>query len=860
MTPSRPTTADPTGAHDVVVVGAGPAGALAARQLAATGRDVVVIDRSAFPRDKSCGDLLSRTAVQTIQAQGLSHVLDGWGRGSSGPVAIPRRVLDSRLLSSAVSAGARFLRASFLDVVGGDDSLGVVAASPTGERVELGTRFLVGADGATSRVVRSAWGHRGGARNRRAFALRQYVRWQASPLPIRPFDFRPTAWCEPHSASYAWMFRIDEELANVGVCLWEPAVADAAAHLDEFLQDLYSESGPPIDTTLARGGWINFDLGAVPPVLEDRIALVGDAVGLADPTSGEGISHALRSGLLAARAIDRALDGSDLVEYALELGREFARPMAFGLSRLHDGWTVAGPRDGFVRAETHRSRAASRPGEPATLRMSPDVVDVICGDTRLLASPTGSELTELSRPQTEVLDEILRAPSGHRPPPLGADGPGSTTSARPTADDAKRLTSQLLERGVLISDDEVGDGSDPPAGHHLGLGGQGPVRPWSTPIRVAVLAPTLAHAGGLVRWSRELVRSLDLVAPPGRLDVHVIIRHAIDRARATVEDFGLECSLHEVPVARANLRGRVGTVRRMSAELREIRPDVVHVPMGSLWLLGLRRPPCPVVITCHSFPSQQMIPRHDRALARRHARAGSATLVANAERLRLPLDHAIGVTPGTSITLPSGTDAEPVEEADEFRALLRESFDIGPDEKVVVSVGRIVPTKRFDLVLAVARSVADAGVPVRFLVVGDGPDRRALEQRSIDAGLDDRVHFVGPVAEPGGYYLGGDALLSTSDSEGGGPLVVIEALLAGLPVVATDTGGAPDLLADPLDGRVAPCGDAESLARLLLESLAEPDRRAERAARARPRFSLEAMGKAHLELLEQLVGVEADYL
>ena len=393
MTISTLRNSDPTIPLDVVVVGAGPAGSMAAGQLASMGRDVVVIDRFDFPRDKACGDLLSKVAVRTIQDHGLSHVLDGWRRGSSRIMAVPRRVLDSRLLASATSAGARFLRASFLDVVNDDGSLGVVAVSPTGERVELSARFLVGADGATSRVVRSVWGHRGGATNRRAFAHRQYVRWSRRPLPVRPFDFQPTTWGEPDAASYAWSFRIDEELANVGVCQWEPAVADAAGHLREFMVDLCDRDGSPVSTSPARGGWINFDLGAVPPVLEDRIALAGDALGLADPTSGEGISHALRSGLLAARAIDRALDGSDLVEYALEVGREFAPPIAAGLRALHDGWTVAGPREGFVRPDS-RGPSVYRRGELEALPVSPDVVDIMCGATRLLAFPNRPEVTE----------------------------------------------------------------------------------------------------------------------------------------------------------------------------------------------------------------------------------------------------------------------------------------------------------------------------------------------------------------------------------------------------------------------------------------------------------------------------------
>lgn len=360
---------------------------------------------------------------------------------------------------NAVSAGARFRHASFLDVVSSDDGLIVISESPSGERVESRALFLVGADGATSRVVRSAWGRRSGPSNRRAFAHRQYVRWSGRSRPAGSFDFEPTAWGEPDAASYAWRFQVNDELANVGVCQWEPAVTGADVHLREFVSDLSDREGSPTSTTSARGGWINFDLGAVPPVVEGKIALAGDALGLADPTSGEGISHALRSGLLAARAIDRALHGSDLAGYALDIGREFANPIAGGLRAYIDGWTVAGLRDGFVPSspESRRDRAACPLGQHAGLVMSPDVVDLRCGGTRLLASPIQSTLTELSDRQSEILDGILWQSSGARPSHVDIDphrGAISTCSTE-GEDDVQLLITQLIDAGVLVAGEVV---------------------------------------------------------------------------------------------------------------------------------------------------------------------------------------------------------------------------------------------------------------------------------------------------------------------------------------------------------------------------------------------------------------------
>ena len=86
------------------------------------------------------------------------------------------------------------------------------------------------------------------------------------------------------------------------------------------------------------------------------------------------------------------------------------------------------------------------------------------------------------------------------------------------------------------------------------------------------------------------------------------------------------------------------------------------------------------------------------------------------------------------------------------------------------------------------------------------------------------------------------------------PFALIEALLAGTPVVATDAGGVVDLLADPRDGCLVPKGDAAALYNELCATLEQPLNRKERAVRAEVRFGLEQMGRAHLALIEQMVG------
>lgn len=371
-------------------------------------------------------------------------------------------------------------------------------------------------------------------------------------------------------------------------------------------------------------------------------------------------------------------------------------------------------------------------------------------------------------------------------------------------------------------------------------------------LRVAVLAPTLAPAGGLCRWSRETVRALEMATTPDRLTVDVLCRSSIDRGRATVEEFGLRCQLHDVTVATDRPRDALRSVRQVADLLARIQPDVVYTPLDWLWLLADRRRIRPkVVATAHGEPSVGSVNAWNRRLARRLTRNGSLRLTANAESLRRPLDETVGVPPGTSVVLPVATD--PILNGGPGRqgSRLRTELGIHPDELVVLTLCRLVAGKRVDLVLDVIDRARDDDLAIRFIVAGDGPELHGLVKEAERRDQQGWVHFLGHIAEPGVLLTQADAVLHPSDSEGF-PFSLVEALLAGTPVVATAVGGVPDVLADPDDGALAPKGDADALFDRLIRTLEAPPKRAERAARSERRFGFEACGKAHLALMREM--------
>ena len=310
---------------DVLVVGAGPAGSATALLLARRGWSVRILERSAFPRTKPCGECLSPGAVAAVARLGLLQQvrslapaeIEGWevrsgeasGRGRfpaacGKGLALPRSLLDMAILSAARVAGAEIEEGVTVRSVGPPDAgRGRVleVRSALGEPATYSGRVLVGADGLRSVVARATGGPRRPPRLRKlSLTLRIGGRRASSDLGLLALSDDVTVGLAPVSAAgNLWNLTL-----VVSSKRWGRAVA--ADPLGVALEQarrarLDWTEGPRV----LAGPWASgpFDR-PMRAVAAEGILLVGDAAGYYDPLTGQGIYRALRSAELAARAID----------------------------------------------------------------------------------------------------------------------------------------------------------------------------------------------------------------------------------------------------------------------------------------------------------------------------------------------------------------------------------------------------------------------------------------------------------------------------------------------------------------------------------------------------------------------------
>jgi glycosyltransferase involved in cell wall biosynthesis len=300
-----------------------------------------------------------------------------------------------------------------------------------------------------------------------------------------------------------------------------------------------------------------------------------------------------------------------------------------------------------------------------------------------------------------------------------------------------------------------------------------------------------------------------------------------------------------------------GVLLRLRAALAEgWRPDVVSVQTpweeGVLglfiaWALGASFvPQLHVDIFSEVWASEHPLNRWRRFVARRVLARGDVVRVVS-ESLRVRVADACGLPLDRVRVAPVGVN---------FSAAPRVQVKAHPE---VLFVGRLSPEKNLSLWLRVAAAAMRQRPDTRFVIVGEGGERARLEAEARALGIAAKVSFRGAVdhAELPPVYAAADAFLLTSDHEAFGR-VVLEAQLAGVPVVSTACSGPQELIADGQTGLLAPVGDASALAMALQRLLADQKLAAAIGERGRAsaasRFSLETLTDQLIDTWERARG------
>ncbi|PTX98284.1 geranylgeranyl reductase [Spartobacteria bacterium LR76] len=296
---------DPVPTYDVAIVGTGPAGSTAARLLAEGGARVALLDKAALPRYKTCGggvlgrayrrlpeaaDLAVEREFRTIA---LNFLSGGPTLSATRPEPLVhmtmRPELDHRLALAARDAGAELVESCPIRRIS-ETADGVTLESDT-RRFQA--RFVIGADGIHSVVAKAGgWSD--------LPHLAPALEWEVTVAPgdfariqdDARFDF------DVIESGYAWVFPKHDHL-SIGILSVTPRYRDLQKRLEEYMSRF------PLGeiVKIERHGWLIPLAPRREPLARGRILLVGDAAGLVDPITAEGISNSLLSGQLAATAL-----------------------------------------------------------------------------------------------------------------------------------------------------------------------------------------------------------------------------------------------------------------------------------------------------------------------------------------------------------------------------------------------------------------------------------------------------------------------------------------------------------------------------------------------------------------------------
>jgi glycosyltransferase involved in cell wall biosynthesis len=345
--------------------------------------------------------------------------------------------------------------------------------------------------------------------------------------------------------------------------------------------------------------------------------------------------------------------------------------------------------------------------------------------------------------------------------------------------------------------------------------------------RVLYVINDLARAGA----ETQLV-TLALALPPERYEVRI----ALLKQR---NDFAEMLAAAGIPVVALHRMGPadVGVAFRLAREVRRFRPHVLHsflFPANLLAAAVARAAGVPRVVVSQRSSYESTLASPWRGLARLGHRLAHRVVVNS--RAALEEEIAAGCPPRLLVHVPNAAPD-------------RGAGPEGPPDGVpaggfVLSLGQLDRRKGHRVLIAAWPAVARAHPEARLVLVGDGPCRPELEAQARALGVMTSVTFAGFRAPARPFVAAARLLVQPSLTEGM-PNAVLEAMSAGLPVVASRVGGVPELVVDDETGLLVPPGDPEALTAAIVRMLSDPAGAARMGAagtaRARALFSIESL-------------------
>lgn len=301
-------------AWDVMVVGAGPAGAMAAYELARRSIHVLLVDRSAFPRPKVCGCCLNGQALALLQARGLKGVIhqngvvplhqlvlaaDGHRAIIPLPagVALSREVLDASLISAGIEKGVTFVSQTKASLNGINSSGRQVILESDGHRIETNAAVVLAADGLGGMLSHGITFRSPTAVQRENARIGAAVIIEGGPTFYQP----ETIYMACGEGGYVGLVRLEDGRLNIAAAFDLKAIKEIG-HTGRLATKILDEAGFPPVSNLAVMSW-----KGTPPLTQrarslaaERLFILGDAASFVEPFTGEGIAWALRSGAAVA--------------------------------------------------------------------------------------------------------------------------------------------------------------------------------------------------------------------------------------------------------------------------------------------------------------------------------------------------------------------------------------------------------------------------------------------------------------------------------------------------------------------------------------------------------------------------------